>query len=215
MQRHLWNTDFEWLDHTGPFGALNREQVRHYDQHGYIVVPRLLDPPATAELRKEADRLEAESDAFLRQVKDGRFSIAESGAITFSPHLVARSRQLRALSVHSAIVSICVDLLGPDVSLYWDQRCIRSRRNPGVSRGTRTTATPTSNRSSTSRAGWPSPTRQWITVAHGLRLACTGWAPWPTTSLNPSVMSASPSHPKGSARSRPRSPREGPSFSRR
>ena len=130
MQRHLWNTDFEWLDHTGPFGALNREQVRHYDQHGYIVVPRLLDPAATAELRKEADRLEAESDAFLRQVKDGRFSIAESGAITFSPHLVARSRQLRALSVHSAIVSICVDLLGPDVSLYWDQAVYKKPEKP-------------------------------------------------------------------------------------
>jgi hypothetical protein len=33
MQRHPWNVRFEWLDHRGPFGALNREQVRRYDQY--------------------------------------------------------------------------------------------------------------------------------------------------------------------------------------
>ena len=66
MQRHPWNPDFQWLDRPGSFGALNREQVRQYDQHGYLVVPRLLDPAATAELRHEVDRLEADVDSEQR-----------------------------------------------------------------------------------------------------------------------------------------------------
>jgi ectoine hydroxylase-related dioxygenase (phytanoyl-CoA dioxygenase family) len=130
MQRHPWNTEFEWLDRTSPFVALNRAQVRQYDQHGYIVVPQLLDPAATAEVRQEVDRLEADVDAFLRESKDGRFSIAETGAITFSPHLVARSESLRALSMHAAIVGMCLDLLGPDVNLYWDQAVYKKPEKP-------------------------------------------------------------------------------------
>lgn len=130
MQRHPWNTDFEWVDRSAPFSALDGEQVRHYDQHGYVVVVVVLDPIGTAEVRTEVDRFEAETDAFLQQAKDGRVSIAETGAISFSPHLVARSEQLRTLSRYPAIVGVCVDLLGPDVNLYWDQAVYKKPEKP-------------------------------------------------------------------------------------
>jgi phytanoyl-CoA hydroxylase len=130
LQRHPWNTDFAWVDRHAPFGALDEGEVRQYDQEGYIVVPGLLDPAATAKLRDELDRFVDEADAFLEQVKDGRLSIAESGAITFSPHLVVRSEQLRTLSAHPGIVAICTDLLGPDINLYWDQAVYKKPEKP-------------------------------------------------------------------------------------
>ena len=52
---------------------------------------------------------------------DSRLLISESGAITFAPHLVARSDAARHLSRSQPITDLCHDLLGPDVRLYWDQ----------------------------------------------------------------------------------------------
>ncbi|MBO0727821.1 MAG: phytanoyl-CoA dioxygenase family protein [Acidimicrobiaceae bacterium] len=130
MQRHPWNTNFAWIDHSGPFAVLDEGEVRQYDQRGFLVMPELLDAATTAELRDELDRFVDESDAFLEQAKDGRVSIAERGAITFSPHLVARSEQLRKLSMHRSIVGICTDLLAPDVNLYWDQAVYKKPEKP-------------------------------------------------------------------------------------
>ena len=130
MQRHPWNTDFQWTDRRAPFGVLDEGQVHQYDGQGYVVVPGLLDAAATTELREEVDRFVAEADDFLQQFEDGRVSIAEAGAITFSPHLVARSEQLRTFSAHPAIVGICIDLLGPDVNLYWDQAVYKKPEKP-------------------------------------------------------------------------------------
>ena len=65
-----------------------------------------------------------------RSKPQGRLSIAETGAITFSPHLVARSPLLRALSVHPMCVGICADLIGPDVNMYWDQAVYKKPEKP-------------------------------------------------------------------------------------
>ena len=56
--------------------------------------------------------------------------IAESGAITFSVHLVSRSRELAAFARHPKLVGICIDLVGPDVNLYWDQAVYKKPEKP-------------------------------------------------------------------------------------
>jgi phytanoyl-CoA hydroxylase len=66
----------------------------------------------------------------LASVAGGRVAIAESGAITFTTHLVARSEVLRALSLHPTIAGICADLVGPDVNLYWDQAVYKKPEKP-------------------------------------------------------------------------------------
>jgi ectoine hydroxylase-related dioxygenase (phytanoyl-CoA dioxygenase family) len=129
VERHPWNTAFEWEDQAGAPTTLSREQVRAFDEHGYVVVPDLIDAASVAAVREEIDGYEAEVDALLRQ-GSGRFSIAETGAITFTTHLVARSEQLRALSRHPRIVGICADLVGPDVHLYWDQAVYKKPEKP-------------------------------------------------------------------------------------
>jgi len=130
MERHPWNTSFEWTDHTGPTRRLSPDEVRQFDDQGYVVVPGLIDADTLAAATADLDRFEAEVDAFLQTREHGRFSIAESGALTVAPHGVTRSATLRALSAHPAITDLCADLVGPDVRLYWDQAVYKKTEKP-------------------------------------------------------------------------------------
>jgi ectoine hydroxylase-related dioxygenase (phytanoyl-CoA dioxygenase family) len=76
------------------------------------------------------DAAERKVDEFLRRQDGGRLAIAETGAITFATHLVARSDALRELSKLPAILDLCADLLGPDVNLYWDQAVYKKPEKP-------------------------------------------------------------------------------------
>jgi phytanoyl-CoA hydroxylase len=130
VQAHPWNTSFVWADRTGPFRTLTAEQVHTFDACGYIVVNDILSPDLLTEVLGETDRLEADVDRALQRVEGGRVSIAETGAITFSTHLVARSEILRTLSRHPTLVGMCADLIGPDVRLYWDQAVYKKPEKP-------------------------------------------------------------------------------------
>ena len=130
VDRHPWNTGFTWVDHAGPFRSLTPEQAAQYDDRGYVVVPDLMPPDLLARVRDEIDRFERPTADFLATLDGGRFSIAEADAITFTTHLVARSRLLRDLARHPRIVGICADLLGPDVRLYWDQAVYKKPDKP-------------------------------------------------------------------------------------
>ena len=44
VRLHPWNAAFTWVDRTGPFRALEADQVAQFDEQGYVVVPHLLDP---------------------------------------------------------------------------------------------------------------------------------------------------------------------------
>jgi ectoine hydroxylase-related dioxygenase (phytanoyl-CoA dioxygenase family) len=81
-------------------------------------------------LTAELDVIDEATDEFLRSRPDGRMFIAETGAITFSPHVVTRSPAARAVSRHPTILDLCHDLLGPDVRLYWDQIVYKRPEKP-------------------------------------------------------------------------------------
>jgi ectoine hydroxylase-related dioxygenase (phytanoyl-CoA dioxygenase family) len=127
---HAWNTDFEWTSALGTPRVLSREQVRQFDELGFVVLENVLDARQVAEAIEEIDPIEARTDAFLRSREDGRFTILETGAITFSTHLVAISPKLRALAAHPTFVGLCADLIGPDVNLYWDQAVYKKPEKP-------------------------------------------------------------------------------------
>lgn len=130
VTRHPLNTAFEWQDRSGPFTTLTEAQVRQFDDAGFVVVPDVVDPELLAEVRAEIDEFEMATEAFLRNEANERRSIAESGAITFTLHLVTRSPLLRSLSMHPTLVGICADLIGADVSLYWDQAVYKKPEKP-------------------------------------------------------------------------------------
>lgn len=130
MDVHPWNRSFTWQDRTGPFGTLTAEQVRHYDEQGYVVVPDLLASSLLEHVVAEIDRFDAATEDLLRERDDQRFGIAEAGALTFSAHLVKHSDTLRQLVLRPELASLARDLVGPDVRLYWDQAVYKKPEKP-------------------------------------------------------------------------------------
>ena len=95
--------------------------MRAYADEGYVAVRNAFTPQEVAAVVAAIDPLEAQTEAFLRTRDDGTFGIARAGEITFRPHLVAQSAQLREFSRHPVLLDLCHDLIGADVRLYWDQ----------------------------------------------------------------------------------------------
>ncbi|MCY3860720.1 MAG: phytanoyl-CoA dioxygenase family protein, partial [bacterium] len=127
---HPWNQDFAWQPATSTPAALTPEQTEEFNRQGFFVMEDLLDADTIAAVTDEIDAIEAETEAGLRQIEGERLMIAEAGAITFTPHLVARSNILRQLAADPRIGAVCLDLVGPDVNLYWDQAVYKKPEKP-------------------------------------------------------------------------------------
>jgi len=127
---HPWNHGFAWQTRRGPLRTLEPAQAAQFDRDGFVVVEDVLDADEVTATLAEIDPIEAQTDAYLRTRPDGRLTILEAGAITFSVHLVTRSALLRRLAAHPAIVGICHDLVGDDVNLYWDQAVYKKPEKP-------------------------------------------------------------------------------------
>lgn len=130
LDRHPWNRDFEWRTPAGPYRALTGEQARQFDEQGFVVLEDVLDLAVIGALRDELDVYEAKTTDFLKAQESGRLMIAEDGAITFTTHIVARNAIARAFSAHPLFVDLCLDLVGPDVNLYWDQAVYKKPEKP-------------------------------------------------------------------------------------
>ncbi len=128
--RHVWNDEFEWVDHSGPFRRLDEDQVRRFDELGFLVLDDVFDAEELAPIVADLDRYEGEVDDFLKHVEDERLMIAERGAITFAPNLVAKSARLADFARHEVFCDLCNDLIGPAVNLYWDQAVYKKPEKP-------------------------------------------------------------------------------------
>lgn len=104
--------------------------MEHFDEYGWLVLEDLIDETSVESLTAELDEIEADVDAALKAMPDERLFIAESGAITFSPHAVVQSPAARTVSAHPAIAGVCRDLIGPTVRLYWDQLVYKKPEKP-------------------------------------------------------------------------------------
>ena len=130
VKNHPWNQSFAWKIPPGPYRALTAEQAAQFDRDGFTVLPNVFDADTVAEITAELDRFEAKMEAFLQKQPDGRASIAESGAITFTALLLGRSQLLRRFATRQVFLDICHDLVGPDVRMYWDQAVYKKPEKP-------------------------------------------------------------------------------------
>jgi ectoine hydroxylase-related dioxygenase (phytanoyl-CoA dioxygenase family) len=128
---HPWNdgSDFAVPDRAQP-SVLSDAQRDQFERDGYTVVDNIIEGDELAQLTAELDELEVKTDAFLAKQADGRFNIAESGAITFTTWCVLRSEAARRFTIHPTMVALCNELLGPDVNLYWDQAVYKKPEKP-------------------------------------------------------------------------------------
>jgi ectoine hydroxylase-related dioxygenase (phytanoyl-CoA dioxygenase family) len=128
--RHPWNRDFTWSLPPGEPTTLTAQQKAAFDRDGFVVVPDVVAPPVLAEATADLDGLEAKVERYLAAQDEGRASIAESGAITFTVHAVLRSAAARRLVREPTLVGLTRDLVGPDVNLYWDQAVYKKPEKP-------------------------------------------------------------------------------------
>jgi ectoine hydroxylase-related dioxygenase (phytanoyl-CoA dioxygenase family) len=118
---HPLNKQFVW--DNGPSRALRRlsnDERGQFNRMGFVLLRKVFTAQEMADVAAAIDPLEAKGEEWLR-AQGGRVAIATADVITFTTHLVRKSRPLRAFAAHPAIKDICHDLIGPDVRLYWDQ----------------------------------------------------------------------------------------------
>ncbi len=127
---HPFNDGFEWRASSVRGRGLSEQQAAHFDEHGYLLYEAAFDARAVERAIREIDPIERKVEDFLRTREDGRLFIAKADAITFSTHLVLKSRVLREMSASAPILDLCHDLVGPDVRLYWDQAVYKKPGNP-------------------------------------------------------------------------------------
>ena len=78
--------------------------------------------------------MEQKTNAFLKTVEDKYQYIARADEVTFALHMVEKSTVARAFAKHPVFADLCLDLLGPDCRLYWDQAVYKKAFCPeGVS----------------------------------------------------------------------------------
>ncbi|MEY2397909.1 MAG: hypothetical protein QOJ00_1083 [Actinomycetota bacterium] len=127
---HPWNDGFSLALPDVTPAVLNDAQREQFARDGYVVVPDIATADELVPLVADLDALEAKTDSFLQKQDNGRFNIAESGAITFTTHCVLHSAAARAFVKHPTLVGLCNELLGPDVNLYWDQAVYKKPEKP-------------------------------------------------------------------------------------
>lgn len=130
LERHPWNLEFTWTDHSGPFRMVHENQAREFDERGFFVLEGAFAAEEIAAVRDEIDQYEQRVEEFLRQSDDERMSIAEAGAITFTTNLALRSPALAAFATQPLFGGLCADLVGSDANLYWDQAVYKKPEKP-------------------------------------------------------------------------------------
>jgi len=131
---HPLSGSFRWDDevsaepHAGS-GVTPEDWARFIDD-GYFIARGLLDADTLQVVAEETDRFCREADDLLEQLPDERLFIAERGAITFAPHIAARSATLWNLVASSPIADLARDVIGTGARLYHDQAVYKAPEKP-------------------------------------------------------------------------------------
>ena len=118
---HPLNRDFVWRDfRPDKPRRLSPRELDQFNGQGFVLLKNVFAKREIDDVIAAIDPLEAKGEAWLRE-QGGRVAIATADVITFTTHLVRKSKILSDFASHPAIKDICHDLIGPDVRLYWDQ----------------------------------------------------------------------------------------------
>ena len=118
---HPDNKGFSWSIPEGPYQYLSKEEVEQFDKKGYLTIKNAFDSEFMEQIADLIDPFEAKVTETLRGFQDGKVFISRAEEITFSTHLVTLSEELKKFSKHEVFSSLCLDLVGKNVRLYWDQ----------------------------------------------------------------------------------------------
>jgi ectoine hydroxylase-related dioxygenase (phytanoyl-CoA dioxygenase family) len=98
---------------------LSEEQLKHYEEKGYLIFDNLFTPEEIDPIRQIIDGFDEESEQ--RNIANGPTWIRIPGQINFTNKLNFLNPELQKFTADDRMVEISTSLLGPDVRLYWDQ----------------------------------------------------------------------------------------------
>ncbi len=127
---HPRNRDFAWSSgRAAGRRRITAEQQRQFDETGFFILENAFTAAELDAVEAAIDPLEQEHERRLRASEKSN-DISSADAITFTGHIVRKSKVLRDFAVHPAIADICHDLIGDDVRLYWDQSVYKKSGKP-------------------------------------------------------------------------------------
>jgi ectoine hydroxylase-related dioxygenase (phytanoyl-CoA dioxygenase family) len=119
--RHPMNTSFDWQP-AGGRRIVSDAQARQWDECGYFLLEGAIPADTIQAVAAEIDPLEERTnDQLRRETTTTGPTINEADKITFTTHIVTSSEVVRAFAQSEPFASLCADLVGPRVRLYWDQ----------------------------------------------------------------------------------------------
>ncbi len=127
---HPRNHGFRWEDHDGPLRRVTPDAARQFDEQGFVLLEGLLDAASVEVARDAIDPIDEETNRLRAEAVAGEQDISRADAINFSARLVAQDPRIRAFATAPALVEVAIDLVGPDLRLYWDQLVYK---RPGTS----------------------------------------------------------------------------------
>ena len=116
---------------TSPLQRLTSQQYRHYWQHGYLILHKLLDASTVQKLTEECDRLLARNEGF-RVIPEAGFRLDASGKPVCDrlDPVIPHSQFIAKVARDAAIMESVADLFGESPKLLRDKVIFKP---PGVS----------------------------------------------------------------------------------
>jgi len=129
IRLHPKNHGFTWNPVRGPFRIVSEDQAQAFNDDGCFVLRDAIDRETLSRVTGEIDPWEVKFEEQLR-AHGGKMFIAQADGITFTVHLVKRSRILREFAASRLFSDLCHDLIGLDARLYWDQAVYKKPEFP-------------------------------------------------------------------------------------
>ncbi|REE94609.1 ectoine hydroxylase-related dioxygenase (phytanoyl-CoA dioxygenase family) [Paenibacillus taihuensis] len=98
---------------------LNAEQLKHYEEQGYVILENLFSNEEMDRIRSIIDVFDWEGEEALKVGSKGFNNIPNQ--INFTCNLARRHENLEQFICDRRFVDLTTTVLGPDIRLYWDQ----------------------------------------------------------------------------------------------
>ncbi len=107
---------------------ITREQKEVFDTLGYFVIDQLFTIDEMDEL---TNAIQIYVDRHHEELTDlGTQGISRVGEIQFTAHLAAQDERIKRFVTQDRLVQIAIDIIGPNVRLYWDQAVVKRPETP-------------------------------------------------------------------------------------
>ena len=121
MDLHPLNQNFRWHQPKAPFKLVSPQQARAYKEVGGFILADAFSAAEIAQVIAALDPIEAAANENLKDLPEDQPTIARHDEIVFRAHIVQHNSVAKSLAQHPVMQQLCLDLIGPQARLYWDQ----------------------------------------------------------------------------------------------